>query len=363
MKIAFDYQALAMQRYGGVSRYFVNLAQQLVQLDQQVKIFAPLHYNALAKEQVAELIDGKYITQFPPKTTRFFMAYNEIVSRKKIRHWQPSIIHETYYRKKNANLMNCPTVTTVHDMIYELFKDSFHARDNTSELKRKAVSRVQHIICVSYNTKKDLIELFNIPESKISVVHLGIEQKKPKITQTVTIDKPYLLYVGHRGGYKNFNGLLKAYAYSKRLHTDFNIIAFGGNTFSQTEKETIRTLGLTETQVIHLGGSDDLLNALYQQAAAFVYPSLYEGFGIPPLEAMVNECPVISSNTSSMPEVINEAAAFFNPSSTEEIAQAIEKTVYDNEYRHQLITKGNERIQKFTWEQCAKETRIVYQSL
>lgn len=363
MKIAFDYQVFAMQRYGGISRYFVNLAQQLATLEQQVKIFAPVHYNLFAKEQVAELIEGKYITKFPPKTVRFFMAYDEMIARKKIRKWQPSIVHETYYRKKTSNLTSCPTVTTVHDMIYELFKDSFRPRDNTSALKRKSVDRAQHIICVSHNTKKDLMELFDVPESKVSVVHLGIDQQKPLVAQKVSVDKPYLLYVGHRGGYKNFIGLLKAYANSKRLRADFNIIAFGGGAFNHREKDSIRMLGLNEKQVIQREGNDELLNALYQKAAAFIYPSLYEGFGIPPLEAMLNECPVISSNVSSMPEVIDNAAAFFDPNSIEQIMQTIEKVIYDTDYSHQLINLGNERIKHFTWNKCAKETFSVYDDI
>ncbi|MFD1261540.1 glycosyltransferase family 4 protein [Entomomonas asaccharolytica] len=363
MKIAFDHQIFSMQRYGGISRYIANLAKNIHLFGHDVKVFANFHYNVFGADLSNDIQEGRYIVKFPKKTTRFFMAYNRFITRKKIKIWQPKIIHETYYSKKSSNPTNCPTVVTVHDMIHELFKDSFHSRDNTSILKKYAVDRSQHIICVSNNTKQDLINILGIPESKISVVHLGMEQVKRNVTMISNHQKPYLLYVGHRGGYKNFNGLLKAFACSERLKKDFTIVAFGSNSFSTSEKNLMASLGLNENQVKHIIGDDDLLAALYQGATAFVYPSLYEGFGIPPLEAMINDCPVISSNISSMPEVIGDAASFFDPHSTEQMSSAIENVVYNDSYRRELVQRGQQRVSLFTWEQCARETMQVYQSI
>lgn len=138
------------------------------------------------------------------------------------------------------------------------------------------VSILQLIIGI-LDTKKDLIELFGINKEKISVVHLGIDQVKQKMTVDVSIDKSYLLYVGHRGGYKNFQGFLKAFAYSNRLRKNFCILAFGSDKFSNEELKLIDELGLDTKQVKHMLGSDEVLAALYQRAEVFIYPSLYEG--------------------------------------------------------------------------------------
>lgn len=363
MKVAFDHQIFSLQRYGGISRYIVNIAENLGKLEQDVKIFAPFHYNEFLSALPSGICDGKYLKFFPRKTTRFFMAYNQFTTKRKMASWRPDIVHETYYSRKGSNSTACPTVITVHDMIHELFKDSFHKRDNTSTLKKYAINRAQHIICVSNNTKQDLMDMLAIPESKISVVHLGIEQVKRNVPLLSAKEKPYLLYIGHRSGYKNFEGLLKAFASSDRLKKDFAILAFGSSAFSSSEKDLIVSLGLDESQVTHTLGDDNLLAALYQGAAAFVYPSLYEGFGIPPLEAMINDCPVISSNISSMPEVIGDAASFFNPNNNEEMSFAIENVVYNTGYREELIKKGQQRVRMFTWEQCASKTLKIYQSL
>lgn len=361
MKVAFDHQVFSMQRYGGISRYIANLATALVGLEQDIKIFAPFYFNAYGKELPVHIIDGHYMKAFPRRTGRFFMAYNRFVTQRKISQWKPNIVHETYYARRSSNVTKSPTILTVHDMIHELFPESFYKRDKTTELKKEAVERAQHLICVSHNTKKDLIELFGINEEKISVVHLGIDQVKQKISLDVSIDKPYLLYVGHRGGYKNFQGFLKAFAYSNRLRKDFFILAFGSDKFSNEELKLIDDLGLDTKQVKHMLGSDEVLAALYQRAEAFIYPSLYEGFGIPPLEAMVNDCPVVSSNISSMPEVIGDAAIFFNPLSLEDMVMAIEKVVYNTECRSDLINKGQIRREQFTWKSCAQRTLTAYQ--
>lgn len=360
MKIAFDHQIFSMQRYGGISRYVANLATSLANSKYDIKVFAPFHFNAYGKELPSQIIEGHHLSSFPKKTGRLFMAYNRLITKEKIKHWKPEIVHETYYASKTSNTTLCPTIITVHDMIHELFPNSFYKRDKTTYLKKQAVERAQHIICVSHNTKKDLIELFNVDESKVSVAHLGIDQNKTIVSTVINVDKPYLLYVGHRTGYKNFEGFLKAFAHSVRLKKDFCVIAFGSDSFSKEEKEMMIALGLNESHVKHMVGSDDILASLYQQAQAFVYPSLYEGFGIPPLEAMVNGCPVVSSNISSMPEVIGDAAAFFEPLALNEMVTAIEKVAYDEVYRSNLIERGYIRKQVFSWDKCALETISAY---
>jgi glycosyltransferase involved in cell wall biosynthesis len=366
MRIAFDYQTFFLQSYGGISRYFTRLAQGLLDLDQQVEIFAPLHRNNYLSGLPQCVVNGRFINQFPPRATSFFLAYNHFGSRYKISKWSPDVVHETYYSRVGTAPPHCHTVITVYDMIHELFPQEFSVHDNTPELKRRAIERADHVVCISENTKQDLMRLHGTHASKISVVHLGFDrffEEDKKVLSTCFVTNPFLLYVGQRAGYKNFSGFLKAVATSKRLLNDFEIVAFGGGKFSAAESLLIQSLGFAANQVKQVSGNDDLLGQYYRSAQAFVYPSLYEGFGIPPLEAMAHHCPVISSNASSMPEVIGVAAEYFDPTELEDMRRAIENVVYSESCQDNLRKKGLERLAAFSWGKCTQETFDVYQSL
>jgi glycosyltransferase involved in cell wall biosynthesis len=366
MRIAFDYQAFSLQSYGGISRYFTCLAQELIDLRQQVKVFAPLHRNRYLGALPSGVVNGREFIKFPPQSKGLFSIYNQIVTKKKIANWQPSIVHETYYSRFGSAPKNCPIVITVHDMIHELFRFEFPVMDSTIRLKKIAIERADHIICISEHTKQDLMRLNGTPASKITVIHHGFDKFEDKGAVPVTISNshPFLLYVGDRQqGYKNFIGFLKAVATSKRLLKDFEIVAFGSKKFSSTELAFIRSLGFIDNQVKQVSGDDNLLGHYYRTAQAFVYPSLYEGFGIPPLEAMAHQCPVISANGSSMPEVIGNAAEFFTPTSIDDMRRAIEAVAYSESLKDDLRKKGLARLPHFSWEKCSHETLAVYQSL
>ncbi len=368
MRIAFDYQTFTLQTYGGISRYFARLAQECLASGEQVKLFAPLHINAYVASLPLEITHGRRLQRYPPKTTRFFSAYNRLASRSQIVQWRPDVMHETYYARYHSAPKKCPVVITVYDMIHELFSEEFLKRDNTAAIKKIAIYRADHVICISENTKKDLVSLHGVPENKISVVLLGFDnfinhnQVQCQHKQKTQV-KPFLLYVGSRGGYKNFVGFLKSVADSKRLRADFDVLAFGGGKFTSEELAFIISLGFASNQVQQVSGDDTLLGSYYASARAFVYPSLYEGFGIPPLEAMAYHCPVISSNTSSMPEVIGNAGEYFNPSDTKDMQQAIESVVYSDSRIAELTTRGMERLTHFSWAKCAEQTLAVYRTL
>lgn len=366
MRIAYDYQAFTLQSYGGISRYFACLAQGLMNLQHQVKIIAPLHRNSYLGLLPPGIVDGRGITKFPPKTARLFIAYNYLATRLKIAQWQPDVVHETYYSRVGSAPKNCPTVITVYDMIHELYRNEFPAHDNTSALKIKAIQRADHVICISENTKQDLMRLHGTDANKISVVHLGFTKfgDKGKISPPAELNrKPFILYVGNREGYKNFSGLIKAVALSKKLVNDFDIIAFGGGQLTSAESSLIQSSGFAPEQVRQVSGDDILLGQYYEAARAFVYPSLYEGFGIPPLEAMAHRCPVISSNTSSMPEVIGNAAEFFDPSQAQSVCLAIENVVYSDARSAELRHLGHHRLKAFTWKKCTAQTLVVYRAV
>ena len=175
--------------------------------------------------------------------------------------------------------------------------------------------------------------------------------------------RPFLLYVGWREWYKNFKPFLKSISRSKSIMNDFDIIAFGGGVFTLDELKLMRKLGFRDGQVKQISGSDDLLAKYYSNARAFVFPSLYEGFGLPPLEAMSYNCPVISSNASCMPEVIGDAAEYFDPNSLDEMLESVEKTVFSDSRINELVQLGKQQIEKYSWQKCASETLSIYQSI
>ncbi|MDP9052031.1 MAG: glycosyltransferase family 4 protein, partial [Acidobacteriota bacterium] len=172
--------------------------------------------------------------------------------------------------------------------------------------------------------------------------------------------RPFLLYVGSRLTYKNFERLLEAFAASPLLKNDFDLVCFGGGAFTSKEISLFQQLGLSDECCCQVSGDDATLAALYGSARAFVYPSLYEGFGIPPLEAMSFNCPVVCSGLSSIPEVVGNAAEMFDPYDPESIQKAIERVATDEVLRETLVSRGRERVKQFSWERCAKETLDVY---
>ena len=175
-------------------------------------------------------------------------------------------------------------------------------------------------------------------------------------------NKPYILFVGDRSRYKNFKNFIKAYVSSQKLKNDFNIVCFGGASFLTEEINFFKELNISQ-KIIKIDGNDLELNYVFKKARCFVFPSLYEGFGLPLLESMNMDCPVICSNTSCFPEVVNKAAAMFNPNDIENIRYEIESVVFDNERILNLIKKGKENIKNFSWNKCANETLKIYKSL
>lgn len=364
MKIAFDHQSFTMQRFGGISRYFTELVTQLDLVDQNVKIFAGAYQNYYLSKIPASIVKGRYIEGYPKKTGFFFNYCNHFLTQHQIKSFTPDVIHETYYSYFKPAKSKAARVVTVYDMIHELFPQSFKENDPLTRKKREAFQRADHIISISQTTKNDLINLFNISTEKISVISLAANPLKTN-ADLITKEglRPFFLYVGERSGYKNFEFLLKAISSSSALKKNFDLVAFGGGNFNEREIQLILNSGLSTSQILQVSGSDVTLASLYRSASAFIYPSIYEGFGLPPLEAMCYDCPVISSNTSSMPEVIGNAGEFFNPYNLEELVQAIENVVFSEERKKMLIENGRLRLRSFSWEKCAAKTLEVYNNL
>lgn len=350
MKIFYDHQVFSVQQYGGISRYYSELIKGF---GCEAFLGAPLFVNEYLLS-VPNLIGLN--CAWLPRAKSISWAVNSFLSPYLIYYCKPDLVHETYYLggdKKNK------VVTTVHDMIHELYPDYFSSNDQTAKQKKLSVERADHVICVSENTRNDLIRILGVPPEKTSVVYLGVTIVEPA---EIKEEKPFILYVGARGGYKNFLSLLSAYSKSEKIHKNYNLICFGGGEFSADEMCEINNYGLFSS-VKQVSGIDSVLAGYYKRASLLVYPSIYEGFGIPPLEAMGYGCPVLCSNLSSIPEVVGDAARLFDPHSEGELYDGLVSLLNDDRERARLIRLGFERVREFTWEKCILETRKVYLSL
>jgi glycosyltransferase involved in cell wall biosynthesis len=367
MKVAYDPQIFAMQVYGGVSRYFFEIASRIANRSGvQVSITAPMHVNAYLERVPQGLVSGFRA----PKTDRLRMpvrGLSMLIGDWMLRAQAPDIVHETYYFPYRLGPRRARRVLTIYDMIHERFASNFPHANRVARYKALAAERADHIICISESTRRDAIEILGLHPDKTSVIHLGFEimnsDRENAENLVLPTNKPFLLYVGNRGGHKNFLGLLEAYATSPPLRAGYGLICFGGGAFNRDELEATHRLGLDSSQVMQLGGSDHLLSRLYQRASAFIYPSLYEGFGLPLLEAMSYDCPVVCSKTSSIPEVVGDAGEYFEPRDIESMRLAIERIVESSDHRELLVAKGRERLKCFSWDRCAAETLDIYRKL
>lgn len=358
MRVAYDHQIFEWQRYGGISRYFFELARHLhAREDLDFKIVAPFFVNEYLPKSGLP-VAGIHV---PPLrgTGRLRRHLNRWLASAAMRRFNPELVHETYYSQATTAPQRAKVVLTVHDMIHELFPGDFSEKDATIREKAAAVRRADHIICVSENTRNDLVRLLGVDPGKTSVVHHGYELSQGP-TGIRRCKEPYILYVGKRDGYKNFDILLQAYAASPSLHQHFHLVTFGGGAPTAKEQARVEALCGGKGKLLHFGGDDAVLADLYSFAEVLVYPSLYEGFGIPPLEAMSCACPVLCSNRGSLPEVVGDAAGFFDPESVASLREALTQVLSDSAFRRTLVQKGKRRCAEFSWRKCAQETLEVY---
>tara|TARA_A100001388_G_C28756008_1_gene494986 strand:- start:753 stop:1820 length:1068 start_codon:yes stop_codon:yes gene_type:complete len=354
MKIIYDNQIFFNQNFGGPSRYFVELVKELNKTNFNSLIVSPFHQNIYLKTVSSEY--KKVIT------TRFKKNFlinklNDILSNRLFKSTKHDLYHLTYFDKCYQS--DKPKIITVYDLIHEKFNKDFDLNDFP---KKKIFKDINHFLCISENTKKDLIEYYNIQEEKISVTHLAsfIDQNQ---NVTFKMEHPFFLFVGSRKRYKNFKLLIKSFSKLPEIMKNFEIICFGGGEFLKEEIDHIREMNVDPNKVRNIQGSDEILVSLYKQSVALIYTSNYEGFGLPILEAMSCGCPVISSDSSCLPEVYGDAALSFENNSVENLSHCINKISTDISLRKLIIKKGFQRSKKFSWKKCADKTASVYKTL
>lgn len=354
MNILYDYQIFSAQKYGGISRYFYEIIKRIAYKD-KVCLYEGYHINEYGSENIENLKCYQGIKRPAIRYTGWLFRYLNKYNLNKFAHdLEIDIYHPTYYEDFNIN--KGKLIVTVYDMIHELY----YKNDITVIKKKNLIEKADGIIAISESTKKDLIDILNINPEKIRVIYLANSLVVDDIGDRL-VKEPYVLYVGNRGGYKNFENYLKALALSK-YKNDITIVCFGGGNLKKDEKSLISDLNL-ENKIKLFSGDDKILANLYKYAEAFVYPSKYEGFGLPPLEAMRYGTPVIASNTSSIPEVIGEAGIYFSPEDVEDMSFKIDSVLGNFELRKVLSKKGFEREKLFSWDKCANETVDFYRDI
>lgn len=357
LSVLYDPQCFEMQHWGGVSRYYYEIITGINnRKDTEVDFFQGLNISDEKFENEKEEFSSFY-SQYDQTELNFdgLESVNEKWIRKFIGNKKYDIYHPTYFYDYKLNSSK-KIVTTIFDMIIELFGTDL----KMAERKKNLAYKSDGIITISQSAKNDILHSYDIPEDKVKVIYLANSINKSSISNRI-VTEPYILYVGDRLTYKNFNRLLRAYSMSAYSH-DLVLVAFGGGDFDANELDAIEKTGLSK-RVLHMSGNDDILANLYENAEIFVYPSRYEGFGLPILEAMHLGTPVITSDTSSMPEVAGEAAQYFDPESVESIQVSIDRVLSDADLCGKMVKMGRKREKMFSWKKCVDETYDFYNSI
>lgn len=365
MKVLYDHQAFTGMTYGGVTRYFYELMQAYADRN-DIDFELSLQFsNNEYLDKASFSRHRRYGLSHWRNVSRLASAVNRFYSNQRVRVGDYSVFHPTYYHTYFLrNLGSKPLVVTFHDATSERYSKQYpDVGEHLSAAKKIQLARADKIIAVSEFSKQEILRFFPVDERKIDVIHLGtaFSQQRPHVP-AVPGAYPYLLYVGKRGLYKNFEGFFRAIQSVLRQHPDLHLICAGGGSFTKEENEQFQASGFG--QRVHYRSITDLsLYQLYHQAEAFVFPSLNEGFGIPVLEAFSAGCPAILSDRSSLPEVGADAAVYFDPEQTDSITAAVEHVLTDRALRQAMRQKGTQRLTQFSWEKTATKTRDVYAQL
>lgn len=369
MRILYDHQMFALQRFGGITRIFIELMKGLAgrpgveiawhrgwHVDQyEVTGFAP-GLQAYAATEAAP--GGEPAAERPAVNRALFEKFAASLGT-------VDLYHPSYYEAATVQIpRRRRLILTVADLIAEKYFQDLPRFRPLLDDRRRLILEADCLQVISESTRRDLLEHYPVDPKKIRLTYLASDIASiPEAPAPVLPERPFFLYVGTRSKYKNFDVLLRAFAASPELARNFSVVSFGGTgDYNEPELKFMEAHGLRGAFTF-VQGDDSLLKAYYRRAAALVYTSRYEGFGLPPLEAMECGCPVICAPTSSLPEVVGDAAALFNPDSAEELAAALLALAGQAELRTRLIRAGYERAGRFTWRNTVENTLAIYREV
>ena len=354
----------------GLGTYIKNICDHVLKLDNKNEYSLFLRESEFSQYKAANNIRKIKVTakwySYPEQTTFLF----------ELNKYKLDLMHFPHF---NAPILyNRPRIHTIHDITPKFFpghklksswrKKGYQLTINTS------LKKSEKIITISNNTKNDLIKHFQVPADKIEVIYLGIEAqfkvienyaKIKELKAKYGITKPYIFFISAWRNHKNFQGLIKAFAVLKEKYKlDYQLVLGGQEDPNYPDiKKEIDNCPVKQDIIIPGFISNQELPLFYNAAELYVIPSLYEGFGITGLEAMSCGTPVVSSNKTSLPEIMGQAAEYFDPNDTQEIASNINQVLINQALKQQLITKGFEQIKKYSWTKCAQKTLDIYNKI
>lgn len=380
MRIGIDVSRY-FDRSGGVGIYAANLLKYLLKIDKNNEYNAySFFYNCFPPNwKHKKIIDefrkyGKVnFSQINLPTPILKRKWNNSsIEKKEKLLGGVDIIHSTAY--VIPELFNARLVVTIHDLSFLIFPE-YHTKENYELVLSNLIylnSRPDMVICDSLQTKKDVIKYFHVPEEKLRVVYLGVSDSfreeidsdfRKKILEKYGLTGKYLLCVASIEPRKNFLRIINTFSefIKQEEYKEYSLVCVGGRGWKNIEIYSLVKQKNLEGKIKFLGFIEESeLAPIYNQAEIFLYPSLYEGFGLPVLEAMACAVPVITSNVSSLPEVASDAAILVNPYSEKDIYTAVCSLLENGSLRKKLISKGLDRVREFSWGKTAMVTLKVY---
>jgi glycosyltransferase involved in cell wall biosynthesis len=354
--IIYDGHIFRWQKAGGISRYFSEIITRLppkwspvvigVDKSSTVPPRAGLNVSRLSS------IRPRRASQ-PLKTAWWNLTYLR----------RASVFHPTYYNLTGGlqyDRIKCPVVVTVHDLTHARYPELMEDAELTLHWQRQALLRADQIICVSHSTERDLQEYFDVPAGKTRVIYHGVSFPICREPQQSVIDQsPMFLFVGGRSGYKNFFFLLRAFANAAQAHAGIRLHVVGSELTAE-ERWQVFFLGLAGRVEVSVFPDESRLQELYRRSVALLYPSRNEGFGIPPIEAMACGTVAVTSNTTSLPEVVGDAGIMLDPNNLADWTDSILALARDTVSRRELIEKGFRRAELFSWAASSAQHATIY---
>ncbi|OGU60054.1 MAG: hypothetical protein A2X64_07615 [Ignavibacteria bacterium GWF2_33_9] len=370
MKILYDPQIFNLQVFGGISLYYKKLLEEFnFNNTDEINFKLPIIYSDNKYLKNFQLINTFSLTEknFPFKK-QYIKLLNSINRNKTVKELNKQdfdIYHPTYFDDYFLNhIKNKPFILTVHDMTNEVVPEYFvfdKRADETIKIKKKLIESANRIIAISENTKKDIMRFCEVDEDKIDVIYHGLPFDSTE-SQNESNDLPerYVLFIGQRSKYKNFISYLLSISNILQEDDSLYLVTAGGNPFTEEEQNIIHSLNLSKKIIYKQIDSEEALISFYKHALCFVFPSLYEGFGFPILEAFQCDCPLLASNTSSFPEVAGNAAVYIDPYNQESMENGTKKIIYDENLMQELIKNGREQLKIYSWAETARLTKQAY---
>lgn len=376
MRIGIDASVTTYNEKAGIGNYAFNLIKNLALIDKDNDYVLFYNFGLRGKGKVLGINQSNFTEKkiripnrilHPLWSKLNFPSIEVIIGEIDVFH-SPSFILPPFKKARS--------IVTVHDLSFKFFPEDY-PKDFCKYYEREvplSARRADLVITDSKSSKDDIVRWLNIPENKIRVIYLAVDERFRKvkdelllkeIEQKFNIDRKFILSVGTLQKRKNLLRLIEAfYDFMKIVQEDYILVFVGKQEYPLEEvSRIVQEYGLEKKIIFTNYVPDEDLPALYSSASLFVFPSLYEGFGMPILESMACGTPVITSNVSSMPEVAGDAAILVNPEGREELAYAMQKVLTNSSLRERMIKKGEEQVKLFSWKKTAEQTLAVYKEV